>query len=171
MNARAPLGWLRSGLLMLGAALLLIGFNYAVWSKTQTLERGAIVKLKLAPVDPRALLTGDYMTLNYEIAAQLRSRTSGAHAVDGFAIVELDEQGVGKLAGLSETLPALNAKQLALQFRQREGQVKFATNAFYFQEGQGKAFEAARYGEFRVNAKGELLLTHLLDEKLVRIKP
>ena len=170
MNRITALGPFRVALLVLGACLLLIGFNHAVSTKTQTLEHGSIVKLKLAPRDPRGLLTGDYMTLNYDIANQLRT-LGDKHAQDGYVLVKLNAQGVGEYVSQSSTYPAVSTRQLALQFRQREREVKFATNAYYFQEGQAKTFEAARYGEFRVSPKGELLLTHLLDEKLQRLVP
>lgn len=166
----------RKALLVLGAAALLIGFNHAVYTKTQTLEHGSVVKLKLAPRDPRGLMTGDFMTLNYDISNALFGNAAGdsssdKHAEDGYVLVNVNPQGVGEYVSQSMNYPAVGAKQLALQFRKREREIKFATNAFYFQEGQAKGFEAARYGEFRVSPKGELLLTHLLNEKLLRIEP
>jgi uncharacterized membrane-anchored protein len=169
LSHRQKLSSARKALLVFGAAALLIGFNHAVYTKTQTLEHGSVVKLKLAPRDPRGLLTGDYMTLNYDISNALRQSSSDKHAEDGYVLVNINAQGVGEFVSQSANYPALGLQQLAMQYRIREKETKFATNAFYFQEGQGKAFEAARYGEFRVNAKGELLLTHLLDENLVRI--
>ncbi len=33
-----------------------------------------MVLLRLAPVDPRSLMQGDYMRLNYELARQLGNR-------------------------------------------------------------------------------------------------
>jgi len=48
----------------------------------------------------------------------------------------------------------------------REGQVKFATNAYFFQEGTGRRYESARYGEFRVEADGGLLLSGLRGKEL-----
>ncbi len=171
MNSLASLSLVRKLLLALGACALLVGFNHAVYTKTQTLEHGAVVKLKLAPRDPRGLLTGDYMTLNYEIANRLRDASSQKDAQDGYVLIQLNAQGVGDFVSKSTSLPTPGPQQLALQFRQRDGTIKFATNAYYFQEGQAKAFEAARYGEFRVSPKGELLLTHLLNEQLQRISP
>ena len=53
----------------------------------------------------------------------------------------------------------------------RNGAVKVATNAFFFQEGHAQAYEAARYGEFRVNENGKLLLAAMFDGNLERIQP
>jgi uncharacterized membrane-anchored protein len=170
MSQNINLSAVRSALLWLGTLAILVGFNFAVHTKTQTLEHGAVVKLKLAPRDPRGLLTGDYMSLNYDIADQLRRTITNQTAQDGFVLVKLDAQGVGEFVSQSATYPVPGPQQLALQFRQRGSEIKLATNAYYFQEGKAKIYEAARYGEFRVSPKGELLLTHLLDEKLQSLK-
>ncbi len=169
MKTFARLSLVRKGLLVLGAMALLVGFNYAVFSKTQTLQHGQVVKLKLAPRDPRGLLTGDYMTLNYEIANRLRGAFPDRQSADGYVLVGLNANGVGEYVSHGSSAPNPGPQQLALQFRQRGRDIKFATNAYYFQEGQAKTFERARYGEFRVSQKGELLLTHLLDEGLQRL--
>ena len=49
--------------LLLGAVLVLGGINVAIWQKQQTLSHGQLILLKLAPVDPRSLMQGDYMIL------------------------------------------------------------------------------------------------------------
>jgi len=56
-----------------------------------------------------------------------------------------------------------------MQYRIRDRQVKFATNAFFFQEGHAQDYVKARYGEFRVAASGECILTGLRDENLVQL--
>jgi hypothetical protein len=55
----------------------------------------------------------------------------------------------------------LAADELRVRYRIRDGRPKFATNAFFFQEGDAELYDAARYGEFRVDDDGELLLTGL----------
>ena len=57
-----------SRILIIANLLLLLGyFNWSVFKKEQTLKDGQLVLLHLAPVDPRSLMQGDYMRLNYEI--------------------------------------------------------------------------------------------------------
>lgn len=48
---------------------------------------------------------------------------------------------------------------------------KFATNAFFFQEGHTSVYQRARYGQFRVDEKGELLLTSMHVDKLKKLEP
>jgi uncharacterized membrane-anchored protein len=79
--------------------------------------------------------------------------------------VQLDAQKRASFVAIDQQQPLADV-QLQLQFRLRNGQVKFATNAFFFQEGTGEIYEAAKYGVFRVGAKGNLILTHLADAAL-----
>ena len=83
----------------------------------------------------------------------------------GQVIVQLDADKRASLVGL-DTGATLEQGQLRLQFRLRNNQIKFATNAFFFQEGTGSVYQQAKYGLFRVNPEGQLLLTHLVDAEL-----
>ena len=48
--------------------VLVIGYiNWAVAVKEKTLGNGKLLLLELAPVDPRSLMQGDYMRLDYQI--------------------------------------------------------------------------------------------------------
>ncbi|WP_323807667.1 MULTISPECIES: GDYXXLXY domain-containing protein [unclassified Marinobacter] len=49
--------------------------------------------------------------------------------------------------------------------------VQFATNAFFFQEGDAEYYEAARYGQFWVNEQGEPLLAALYNDDLKQLGP
>jgi uncharacterized membrane-anchored protein len=48
----------------------------------------------------------------------------------------------------------------------RAGRPKFGTNAFFFEEGTADRYADARYGEIRVDAEGEAILTGLRDRDL-----
>jgi uncharacterized membrane-anchored protein len=156
-------------LAFIGLAVVLIGFNYSVFSKEQALKSGVPLKLALAPRDPRALLTGDYMTLNTDVSNKIRQDVSKRR--DGFVIVKLDAQGVGQFLRVQGPAGDLAAGELAIRFRARENGVRVGPNAFYFQEGFAKPFEQARFGEYRLATNGDLLLVNMLDEKMVVIRP
>lgn len=152
--------------------------NWSIFQKEKHLSQGDIVYLELAPVDPRSLMQGDYMALNFRVAQQVyealpkfdeqRGWNINADAGDGFVVVKLDKdrraQFVRIFAG-----GTLAPDELKLQYRVRNGAVKFATNAFFFQEGHAQLYEAARYGQFRVNDHGEILLAAMYDEHLTLI--
>lgn len=152
------------GLLILGAV------NVSIWHKEQLLANGKTVFLALAPVDPRSLMQGDYMALRFELERDIASQLAHdkTQNADGYVVVNVNAQGVGEFARLQDNLPnVVNPQQVAMRYRVREGKIKFATNAFFFEEGKGDVYAQARYGEFRVADDGELLLTDLRGENLV----
>ena len=148
--------------------------NFSIRGKERQLAGGTVVYLELAPVDPRSLMQGDYMALRFKIAndarpAMKRSASPEATsffgprdlaAADGRLVAALDARSIANYRRLDERQP-LAPDEIYLRYRVREGEMKFATNAYFFQEGTAKRYESARYGEFRVSRDGELLLTGL----------
>lgn len=170
---------MRRGVALVTAVAIVVLVNFSIYEKEQHLAHGEIMYLELAPVDPRSLMQGDYMTLRFEIGDQIRDavRSNGQaddepdDTSEGYAIVRLDEQSIAHFVRLAASNTALEEDQRALFYRQRNGRILFATNAFFFQEGQAERYEAARYGRFRVNEKGKPLLVGLHDEGLGRLDP
>ena len=106
------------------------------------------------------------MALRFAMADAIRQQLKGNNErFTGQVIVQLDADKRASLVGL-DTGATLEQGQLRLQFRLRNNQIKFATNAFFFQEGTGSVYQQAKYGLFRVNPEGQLLLTHLVDAEL-----
>lgn len=140
--------------------------NWSIAAKERHLSEGTIVYLELAPVDPRSLMQGDYMALRFRLANELRGKATA----DGYAVVKVDDQHVGQFDRLDDGQP-LAASEVRMRYRLRNGAIKFATNAFFFQEGYAEYYEPARYGQFRVDEKGDLLLAAMYDENLVKLGP
>ena len=149
---------------------ILVAVNVSIWQKEQLLDHGKIVLLPLAPVDPRSLMQGDYMRLRFQAEQEMQRllpKTKDRAVADGYAIVSLNEQQVGQVQTVVSELPSIMAaNQWPLQYRIRAGELRFATNAFFFQEGHADDYAKARYGEFRVNDNGEMLLANLRGEQL-----
>jgi uncharacterized membrane-anchored protein len=159
-------------LLLLGAALVFGGFNGAVLQKEALLRDGRVLRLALAPVDPRAFMTGDYMALDYVIAAQIRAQMADAGDArprDAYAVVAPDPKGIGRLVRVQERATPLADHELALKVRQRRAGIRIGTDAYYFREGTARNFAAARYGELRVADSGDALLVGLLDNGLATL--
>ena len=150
-------------LTLLGAVLVLGALNFSIVGKESIKRSGEVVYLRLAPVDPRSLMQGDYMALRFALVQELDKALAGS-AREGevrFADVSVGADRVAVLA--DSTAPAT----LKLRFRIRNGQVWLGTNVFFFQEGDAERFEIARYGEFRVDrASGEAVLVGLRDGTL-----
>ena len=149
--------------LAIAAAVLLIlsASALTVWRFEQTLASGKTVVLALAPVDPRSIMQGDYMALAFAIDRELPN-DAGQYR---YACLSLAETGVATLHSVSNTLPE-QVGVIALLLRQRDGIVSVGPNAFFFTEGSAAVYEAARYGQFKVDSSGKALLTGLLDENL-----
>lgn len=158
---------------------ILLTLNFVIYQKEKHLTEGRSILIKLAPVDPRSLMQGDYMALRFSIAQKIRAslpQTKYSHSWrryvvgnDGYVIVNIDKDNVGTFEAIY-TNQTLNKNQTLLQYRIRGGKVKFASNAFFFEEGTANAYEKAKYGEFKVNDKHELLLVSMYDENLSKIK-
>jgi uncharacterized membrane-anchored protein len=138
------------------AVLAVVNFN--IYAREKLLNEGRTLLLELAPVDPRSLMQGDYMALRYRVADDAFAGRRPEELKDGKMIVTLDQRGVASFARLASAAP-LAANEALLRYRVRDGQPKFASDAFFFQEGQAEAYQQARYGEYRVAANGDMILT------------
>lgn len=160
--------------------IILILINWSILGKEKHLTEGKVVYLDLAPVDPRSLMQGDYMALRFRLTDKVykahskkEDRTQRRHNLgssDGYVVISLDERNIGSFKRLyiGQTL---SNNEILIRYRIRNGTVKFATNAYYFQEDHGKYYQPAQYGQFRVDDKGELLLVAMYDKELTKLEP
>ena len=151
--------------LLLSGLAILAGINATVWRYEHAMSSGEVVLLELAPVDPRSLMQGDYMRLNYEIARELTSRDNRATQDKGSdtLVIRLDAHQVASLVADGKP-DRLASDERLLQVHQSERQWQIGPDAYFFEEGTGEQYEAARYGEFRLQADGKTLLVGLRDE-------
>ncbi len=170
MHTNLILKWLTAGTIL--AALILV--NLSIFQKEQVLEKGTVVIMELVPVDPRSLMQGDYMALDYALALRLyqqywlegQTRPSSS----GTLVVELDEQHRAIQARLSQG-EMLKPQEVLMKYHLANRALHIGTPSYFFQEGHAERFEDARYGEFRVSSDGTALLTYLLDAEGKRIQP
>lgn len=151
--------------LLLSGLAILAGINATAWRYEHAMSSGEVVLLRLAPVDPRSLMQGDYMRLNYEIARELTSRDTRANQDKGSdtLVIRLDAHQVATLVADGKP-DRLASDERLLQVHQSERQWQIGPDAYFFEEGTGEQYEAARYGEFRLQADGKTLLVGLRDE-------
>lgn len=148
-------------------ALVLLIVNCQIARKELLIRNGRTVLLPLAPVDPRSLMQGDYMILNYKVTNDLwRARATD----DGRMVLCVDERGVGAFVRLHDG-HALRANEQLLRYRIRRHRARVGAEAFFFQEGHAKHYEGAAFGELRVSPAGESVLVGLRDRHTVRLRP
>jgi uncharacterized membrane-anchored protein len=161
---------MRKSIAIVAGLVVLAAVNWGIYARERLLAEGRVVLLELAPVDPRSLMQGDYMALRFKAANDAFGRGPARDVEDGRIVVQVDARGVGQFVRRDDGSP-LAQGEVAMRYRVREGNVKFATNAFFFQEGAAKNYEAARFGEFRVAPSGEMLLAAMRGKDLEPLGP
>jgi uncharacterized membrane-anchored protein len=146
---------------------LLAFFNASIIKKERLLKDGKLVLLKLAPRDPRSMMQGDYMQLNYVI-----SRISDDDILKrGFCVVKINDKNIAEKVRLQDKRTPLNDGELLIEYNKARWQrINIGAESFFFEEGQGKKYEKAKYGALKIDDKGHSLLIGLYDENLHQIE-
>jgi len=146
---------------MLLVTLVLV--NSMIYGKEKIVRTGQLMLLELAPRDPRSLMQGDYMALNYSLAREIAGQDQVDN--DGYIVVQLNAEKVARIVRFYDESGELQEGEHLLFYRKRGAIVKLATDAYFFEEGQLQTYRAARYGELRVNESGIAVLTGLRDKQ------
>ncbi|WP_205507458.1 GDYXXLXY domain-containing protein [Myxococcus vastator] len=151
----------RTAVIFGGLAFALLVPTGLVIQKEHVLRSGTPVLLELAPVDPRSLIQGDYMVLDYAISRERSANPTTT--TDGNLVLRLDANGVGTFVRFDTPDTPLAPGELKLRYRLRKGRYRLGAEAFFFQEGHAGRYEGARYGELRVADSGSSVLVGLRD--------
>ena len=175
--AEGSLGSPRPRILCAVGVVVALGYTGSqVVGHERVLVQGQTVYLRLAPVDPRSLVQGDFMRLDYEVSRDLTRelrkdrRIDEAVGAEGTAVLSLDDRGIGTLARLDDG-SSLGVGEHRLGFETRSRWVRLATHAYLFQEGHASVYEDAVFGEFAVMPSGRAVLVALTDGDLDRLGP
>lgn len=153
------------------AGLLVLGFvDYGIYGRERLVREGNLVFLRLAPVDPRSLMQGDYMRLRFEAAERPGGLFMPVAEGDGRIVLGVDANHVGTYRRLDDGRPLAPGEAL-IRFRVRGGAARLASDAYFFQEGQSALYAQARYGAFRVAPDGEAILVGLRGPRLEPLGP
>jgi len=153
-----------------GLALVLLAVNGLVASKEWLLQRGDVLLLPLEKQDPRSLMQGDYMVLNYAVSRDaLKDEPKPPR--DGRLVVKVDQDRVATFARFHTGEP-LQPDEHLLRYRLREeaGALRLGAESFFFQEGHAGLYSRARYGVLRVTSSGDAVLEGLADEQRQSIR-
>lgn len=159
-------------LLMALAVVASLGVvNIGIWQKETLIAHGRPVFIRLAPVDPRSLMQGDYMALNFEMPPDLQVVLAATSRLGRPSVIAtIDMRGVAtltRLATAAAAAPIFN--EIRIELTPGNGRWVVVSDAWFFKEGEGARWGGARYGEFRVRPDGQALLVGLADENLVRL--
>ena len=153
--------------------LVLAVVNGAIWKKQSIVDDGQMVLLELAPVDPRSLMQGDYMILNFAMNRDKALMAVIAEApTRGTLRLSVDDKGIGTFKQFERESTGdmeLADDQLRLRFRKSRRGLQFGIESFFFQEGMADTFANAEFAEVRVSPEGEAVLVGLRDEALKKL--
>ncbi len=140
--------------------------NYSIDNNERILREGQPIILALAPLDPRSIMQGDYMELNFALLNDVDVDINESRYA--YLYLKEDAQGVMQMCHSSAIQEASVDCPNAIWIKAKRGkwQWRLSTHQYFFPEGLASYFEQARYGEFRRAEDGTILLKQLLDEKL-----
>lgn len=140
--------------------------NGGIWQKENLIVHGQPVYVELAPVDPRSLMQGDFMRLNFRMPGEVQARLDGLTTSQRPRMVaRRDERGVATLVRLDDGTP-LAAEEFRFELTPKDGRWILVSDAWFFREGEAQRWQPAKYGEFRVDPGGKALLVGLRGPNL-----
>lgn len=145
----------------LAALAVLIAVNFGIWQKEDLIAHGQPVFVELAPVDPRSLMQGDYMQLNFRVPVDVASNLDGL--LDNKrprVVAKRNALGVATFTRMDNGTP-LAPDEFPVELTPKNGSWILVSDAWFFKEGEAGRWEKAKYGEFRVGAGGRALLVGL----------
>lgn len=155
-------------IILLNLIILLVYFNFSVSKKEELLKDGKLVLLKLAPVDPRSLMQGDYMSLRYDVSQSLDAELIPKR---GYCVVILNDKGIAERVRFQKDKTPLHKDEYLIEYTSPDKwNVNIGAESFFFEEGQAKKYENAQYGALKIDKNGNSLLIGLYDDQLRFIK-
>jgi uncharacterized membrane-anchored protein len=151
--------------------------NYDVMKKEQVISSGQKIYIPLAPRDPRSLMQGDFMALNFdfprEVQQTLNDNEDTRNLQSASVVAKLDARGVATVLRVADVPARITRldEEILLPILRKNREWTLVTDAFFFPEGKGEPFKRAKFGEFRVLPDGRALLVGLADEQLKPLEP
>ncbi len=124
---------------------LICGF---VLTQEITLRTGKEVLLKTVPVDPRDLLRGDYVILNYEIA-QLPHESSFGYNETVYVILDTGSDNIAHVKSITDIKPSgemyikgkVDGCNTTIPLFKNGKCINFGIESYFVKEGTGKKLE------------------------------
>ena len=154
-------------LIALNFIIVLILLFFSVM-KEESYKKRESFYLRLSPVDPRSLMQGDYMVLNYEIVDEAWNKIYNLQEEEnkiiknGFIAVYLDKNNVAIFKDIVKE-PINDSNLLFISFKSNGYNLKINADTFFFQEGNAHLYENAKYSKV-VLIGNTLRLVDLVDK-------
>jgi len=160
----------RSIVILLTTAFIAWVFGSQISDLNKVREEGRTVYLDLQPVDPRALMLGDYMRLRYAEERVPEGMDIDDLPSKGGFVMTLNENNVGRFSHL-DSKAKIASNQVRFNYTRTNRSLTFGAPRFYFENGTAETYENARYGVFKVSPAGKAILVKLADEEFRTLRP
>lgn len=156
------------------AVVSLMIFSGMILRHEMHLKNSTSIFVELAPVDPRSMLQGDYMVLNYHLYFSPQSLIEDDprffNQTQVLTKVRLDAQGrvvETDLNGKIDTKEMGRSRLLILKNPRNHLEGLYpAANSFMFAEGLEPCYRHAKFAELKLRDSGEAMLVGLVDQQL-----
>ncbi len=154
-------------LVVLNLILLIVVFGYSVIKEENNLKKNTFY-IKTSPVDPRSLIQGDYMVLNYNITDS--ARIEAVNIRKGYIRIKINDLKIAEFIRVDKEYVPPSNNEISIQFQKNSSNIDIGVNSYLFQEGTGNKFQMAQYAEVIELKNGKLRLKSLLDKDFKIIK-
>jgi uncharacterized membrane-anchored protein len=155
------LSYIRTAVIVGTLMVFLYLVNTGILGAERTIANGTPVYLELAPIDPRSLIQGDYMVLDYAIENDIR-RADMSETPHGAIVARLDDDRVAQFVREYDGGDLAEGEILLKYARTSSWDVRVGVGSFFFQEGLGDQYANAEYADVRVTADGTVMLVDLV---------
>jgi uncharacterized membrane-anchored protein/uncharacterized membrane protein len=151
-------------LFILAVLVLQLSFvSFQMFTNEKLINEGKIITLKLAPVDPRSMIQGDYVRLQYEIGEVELGQER--HKGRAYLLLKRDAEGIYRLSKvykeqINPTEVHLAEDEVIITGKYNGyNQIIFGIESYFVPEGTGLEVERnAEFAKVVVSRKGDALL-------------
>ena len=158
------------------AIICIVIFSGLMWKNESHLKNSQSIYVRLQPVDPRSLIQGDYMVLDYQLylapestAENQSDQIYSGHSHDQYihnkssvpVYVELNAERI-VIHTYFDRPKATSVSKLILKNPNNRADLLYpASKSFLFSEGLAECYQQAQYAEFKVDSQGNAILASL----------
>ncbi|WP_424767660.1 GDYXXLXY domain-containing protein [Paenibacillus sp. sgz302251] len=161
----------KSPILIAIVIILQLGYiGYHTAASESLLSNGTSIKLQIEPLDPRSLLQGDYVTLNYSISTPPQAIADELEEKPGMSRIKVvlrpDDRGVYIFDRLYKKGDTLSDKEVIINGKTSGWQsIYYGIETYFVPEGTGTETEQnARFAHIKVSKSGDALLERLTKQ-------
>ncbi|MDO5577124.1 MAG: GDYXXLXY domain-containing protein [Fibrobacter sp.] len=164
---------IRKIVLLVSVLLAFVVVGISVINRERLLSSGETFLFELIPVDPRSIMQGDYMELSYKITRKVipeDSSSTDSIPSRGYIIFKPDSNNVAQRVCFQKKQTPLISGERQIKYFTHSGGISIGSGSYFFQEGDAKRFEGAKYGGIKVAKNGSSILWCLYNSNFERIK-